>query len=101
MEIKEDIGDQSSEGGSGVNFRKPMLRPSSLGSGVEGDHLPLITYKLHLGLYNLHLSTYKLHMSTYKMQLFFNKMQLFFHKIFQGLHLQLVFKWSLRSACGH
>ncbi|XP_008222550.1 PREDICTED: basic form of pathogenesis-related protein 1-like [Prunus mume] len=40
MEIREDIGDQSSEGGSGVNFHKPMLRPSSLGSGVGGDHLP-------------------------------------------------------------
>ncbi|BBG93610.1 Ca2+ activated outward rectifying K+ channel 5 [Prunus dulcis] len=34
MEIKEDIGDQSSGGGSGVNLQMPLLRPSTLGSGV-------------------------------------------------------------------
>ncbi|CAL2228970.1 unnamed protein product [Prunus armeniaca] len=45
MEIREDIGDQSSEGGSGVNFHKPILRPSSLGSGVGGR----FNVKLSLG----------------------------------------------------
>ncbi|KAI5350887.1 PREDICTED: two-pore potassium channel 4 [Prunus dulcis] len=40
MEIREDIGDQSSGGGSGVNLQMPLLRPSTLGSGVGGDLLP-------------------------------------------------------------
>lgn len=40
MKIREDIDDQSSGGGSGVNLRMPMLCPSSFGSGVGGDHLP-------------------------------------------------------------
>ncbi|XP_021805333.1 two-pore potassium channel 4-like [Prunus avium] len=37
MEIREDIGDQSSGGGSGVNLHMPLLDPSTLGSGVGGD----------------------------------------------------------------
>ncbi|XP_021832396.1 two-pore potassium channel 4-like [Prunus avium] len=40
MEIREDIGDESSGGGSGVNLHMPLLGPSTLGSGVGGDLLP-------------------------------------------------------------
>ncbi|CAL8993972.1 unnamed protein product [Prunus brigantina] len=40
MEIREDIGDQNSGGGSGVNLQMPLLHPSTLGSGVGGDLLP-------------------------------------------------------------